>query len=119
MESIEHLAPTEIWKLIEQRLEQNSEPYKGVNAVYEFRLTDEQDGTYQLEFSDGTAAVHYTRQKDTDCILKMKEKHFKKFLLGKLNSTTAFMTGKIKIDGDISLALKLEKMLTQYQIAER
>ncbi|MFB4168702.1 SCP2 sterol-binding domain-containing protein [Virgibacillus sp. JSM 102003] len=116
MESLERFSVKEIWEQIDQQLQANKAPYKETNAVYEFHLMNDVDVVkYQLEFTDGEATVHYTNEKESDCILKMKVKHFKKFLLGNLNSTTAFMTGKLKIDGNINLALKLENMLKQYQ----
>ncbi|MGP4109148.1 SCP2 sterol-binding domain-containing protein [Virgibacillus sp. L01] len=115
MVSLEKSSVKEIWELIDQQLQVNKVLYEETNAIYEFHLINGDDVKYQLEFRDGKATVHYTNEKDPDCILKMKIKHFKKFLLGNLNSTTAFMTGKLKIDGNISLALKLENMLKQYQ----
>ncbi|WP_164670616.1 SCP2 sterol-binding domain-containing protein [Virgibacillus doumboii] len=118
MESIENLSTNGIWSIINQQLQENKNPYEDVNAVYEFQLTDEESGIYQLEFKNGDAFVYYTNEKNPDCTLKMKLNHFKKFLLGNLNSTTAFMTGKLKIDGNISLALKLENMLKQYEFSK-
>ncbi|MEC5426007.1 SCP2 sterol-binding domain-containing protein [Virgibacillus sp. C22-A2] len=114
MISIENSTTREIWKGIERKLEANKEPYATLNAIYEFQLTDEENSIYQLALKDGTATVHFNRQSEPDCTLKMKEKYFKKFLLGNLNSTTAFMTGKLKVDGNIGLALKLENMLKQF-----
>jgi putative sterol carrier protein len=35
------------------------------------------------------------------------------FVLGKLKPTMAFMSGKLKIKGNIALAIKLEKLMTQ------
>ncbi len=115
MVSLEKSSVKEIWELIDMQLQGNKVPYEEMNAIYEFHLINDDDVKHQLEFRDGKAIVHYTNEKDPDCILKMKVKYFKKFLLGNLNSTTAFMTGKLKIDGNISLALKLENMLKQYQ----
>ncbi|WP_188456153.1 SCP2 sterol-binding domain-containing protein [Virgibacillus oceani] len=97
MISIESSSVKDIWQFIEQQLQHNNEPYKDVTAVYEFRILDEDDGVYQLDFADQQASVHYTNEKEADCVLKMKEKYFKLFLLGDLNSTKAFMTGKLKI----------------------
>jgi len=43
---------------------------------------------------------------------------FRLFLLGKLNGTMAFMTGKLKIQGDIGKALKIESILRQYEVTK-
>src|SRR5699024_12127562 len=64
-------------------------PYADINATYEFQLTDAEEETYQLELSRGSASIHDSSAKEADCVLKMKEKHFRKFLQGELNSTSA------------------------------
>lgn len=37
-------------------------------------------------------------------------------LLGNLNGTAAFMTGKLKIKGDMSKAIKLQTILSKYEV---
>ncbi|SHG41023.1 SCP2 sterol-binding domain-containing protein [Ornithinibacillus halophilus] len=108
----------EIWELIESKLEINQEPYQELKAVYEFQLTDHEGEVYQLEFENSGVNIHTQSEKVADCTLKMKEKYFRKFLLGDLNSTTAFMTGKLKVDGNIGMALKLEGLLKKYNFTE-
>lgn len=108
----------EIWEDIQAKLEENNTPYENVHAVYQFELTDVEDGIYQLILDGGSASVQYNADAEADCTLKMKEKYFRKFLQGELNSTTAFMTGKLKVNGNIGLALKLENMLKQYDFAK-
>ncbi|GAB3805422.1 SCP2 sterol-binding domain-containing protein [Virgibacillus kimchii] len=115
---MENKSVEQIWSDIEVVLEENKAPYAEVNAVYQFELTDVEEGTYQLNIVEGTASVHKDAEAEADCTLKMKEKHFRKFLQGDLNSTTAFMTGKLKVVGNIGLALKLENMLKQYDFAK-
>lgn len=43
----------------------------------------------------------------------MKEKDFVKMFKGKLKPTTAFMTGKMKIKGDMQKAMALEKLMAK------
>ncbi|WP_342540632.1 SCP2 sterol-binding domain-containing protein [Heyndrickxia sp. FSL K6-6286] len=46
----------------------------------------------------------------------MKVTDFKKFLQGTMNSAAAFMMGKLKVQGSIGLALKLESLLGEYEL---
>jgi len=46
-----------------------------------------------------------------DCTLKMSFGDFSDLIGGKLNGMTAFMTGKLKIEGDMGVAMKLQSIL--------
>ncbi|AHD02614.1 SCP2 sterol-binding domain-containing protein [Leisingera methylohalidivorans] len=47
----------------------------------------------------------------TDCTLQLSKENLKKLLTGKLNPMTAVMMGKIKISGDMGVAMQLGKLL--------
>ena len=46
-----------------------------------------------------------------DCTIRISQANLVKLIGGKLNPMTAFAMGKIKVSGDMSVALKLGKML--------
>lgn len=48
---------------------------------------------------------------EADCTIRISEPNLEKLLKGKLNPMTAFATGKIKVSGDMSVAMKLSKLL--------
>ncbi len=49
---------------------------------------------------------------DTDVTLTASAEVFKAILDGEQNPTTAFMTGKLKVDGDMGQAMKLSGVLS-------
>ena len=49
--------------------------------------------------------------KAADCTLKMDLSDLADLLGGKLDGMTAFMTGKLKIEGDMGVAMKLQSIL--------
>jgi putative sterol carrier protein len=49
--------------------------------------------------------------KAADCTLKMDFNDFADMIGGKLDGMTAFMTGKLKIEGDMGVAMKLQSIL--------
>lgn len=53
--------------------------------------------------SDGDAAA--------DCTIKLSEEVFMSLIQGKLNPMNAVMSGKIKIDGDMGVAMKLQSLI--------
>lgn len=106
----------EIKNFIEEELNKNSEPISDVKAIYEFHITGEEEDTFQLQLQGGQAKIVQGDKEVADCVLTMSFKSFQQFLIGKLSGTVAFMTGKLKLKGDISKALKLESILKQYKI---
>ncbi|MBM2824210.1 MAG: sterol-binding domain protein [Thermoleophilia bacterium] len=47
---------------------------------------------------------------DADCTFSASEESFAKIVAGEQNPTTAYMTGKLKIKGDMGAAMKLQKI---------
>jgi len=56
---------------------------------------------------DGACTVHEGEASDADVTLKMEDDDLVDMLTGELDGMTAFMTGKLQVDGDIMLAQKL------------
>lgn len=113
-QALDNKSLEEIMTKIEEIINANTEPISGLSLKYQFDISGDSEGTYQLHLQDGKAAV-VQGAGEVQCTLKMSFKNFKKFLAGQLNGTAAFMMGKLKIDGDITKALKLESLLKQYR----
>lgn len=62
------------------------------------------------EIKDGACTVHEGEADNPDVTLKMEDDDLADMLTGELNGMTAFMTGKLQVDGDIMLAQKLSSM---------
>lgn len=108
----------ETWNLIEKTMNGNTTPIKNENLRYEFNLTGEDACTRQLILAEGKASISEDTSIKADCKLIISTIDFMKLLTGDLNSTTAFIFGKLKVDGSIGLALKLEGMLKEYKFKE-
>lgn len=64
------------------------------------------DGQLTLDGSQAVLADH-----PSDCTIRISTANLHKLISGKLNPMTAFATGKLKVTGDMSVALKLGKLL--------
>ena len=64
-------------------------------------------------YIDGNAnpPVISNDDKGADCTVKMDFSDFADLIGGKLDGMTAFMTGKLKIEGDMGVAMKLQSIL--------
>jgi putative sterol carrier protein len=116
--SIDDYTLEEAWGKIETALNENPKPIEGLNAVYQFDISGEEGGTYQLHLSNNKAKVEKGTSSEADCTLQMALPDFKELLLGKLNGTAAFMSGRLKVKGNIGLAMKMDNILRQYDVQE-
>ena len=62
---------------------------------------------------DGTGEGNVVSTDDAaaDCTVNVSQDDFNAILKGELNPMGAFMSGKIKIEGDMGLAMKLQSLL--------
>ena len=117
-EIMENKSVREVWQEIERVMKERPEPIQGMNTVYQYDITGDDSGTFQLLITNGAARVFEGTEATPDCTLTLSDKNFKKMIMGKLNGTAAFMTGKLKIQGSMGLALKLEGILNEYNLSE-
>jgi putative sterol carrier protein len=79
----------------------------GVNKSYIFDI--EGAGVWKVDVTDAGIAVTEGGE-DADVTIHASEETFRDIAERRQNPTTAFMTGKLKIDGDMSAAMKLQKL---------
>ncbi len=83
-----------------------------LNTVILFDLSGEGGGKWTLKLEDGKAAVDEGETAEPAMTLSMSGPDFVAMSNGELNAMQAFMQGKIKIAGDMGLAMKLQTILT-------
>ena len=67
------------------------------------------EGKWLVNVADGAIAV--TEGEGTaDATIETSAETFEKIISGEQNPTTAYMTGKLKIKGDMGAAMKLQKI---------
>lgn len=79
----------------------------GMSNSYVFDI--EGAGQWTVRVADGAVSVE-DGAGDADCTISASEETLLKIARGEANPTTAYMTGKLKIAGDMSAALKLQKL---------
>ncbi|MEE2961666.1 MAG: SCP2 sterol-binding domain-containing protein [Myxococcota bacterium] len=87
-----------------------TEEAKGLNASFHFELAGDDGGLYTVLVNDGHMEIQEGPFEEPTFTLKMKGEDYIKMAHGKLNGAMAFMTGKMKISGDRSLAQTMKKI---------
>jgi putative sterol carrier protein len=80
---------------------------EGMTNTYVFDI--EGAGVWTVAIADGAITVTEGTG-DADTTFSTSEENFAKIVAGEQNPTTAYMTGKLKIKGDMGAAMKLQKL---------
>jgi len=83
---------------------------QGVKAVIQYDITGEGGGTCHVTIADGACTVHEGPAASPNLTLTMAAQDWLDMLAGKLNGQMAFMSGKLKHKGDMSLLMRLASM---------
>jgi putative sterol carrier protein len=86
---------------------------RDVNAVLHWKIYDNPEGGYdhyEVVLEGGTCAVSETPSREPTVTLKLKPADFLKLVSGSASGPTMFMTGKLKLEGDVMLASRLTSM---------
>jgi len=62
---------------------------------------------------DGAKAMAHNEDSAADVTVGVDWDDFQKLIAGQLDPTMAFMTGKLKVSGDMGVAMKLQSVLTK------
>jgi putative sterol carrier protein len=103
------MADANVVKMIFEGMANNFQPDKaaGVNAVIQYDITGDGGGQWNAVIADGTCAVNEGAHDAPKMTLTMDAQDWIDMITGKLDGQQAFMTGKLKIKGDMSLAMKM------------
>src|SRR5262245_54601472 len=88
----------------------NADAAKGMDAVIQFNLSGDDGGQYYAVIKDGKLEVKEGTHPSPKMTMTMAGKDYVDLTLGKLNGQMAFMQGKLKIAGDMGLAMKMQTL---------
>ncbi len=95
----------EFFQTLESRVDETRTA--GMHSSYLFDIDGA--GTWKVEVDDGKVTVSEGGD-DADVTISTTEETFAKIASGEQNPTSAYMTGKLKVKGDMGAAMKLQKL---------
>jgi putative sterol carrier protein len=99
------VAAQDFFDTLESRADESK--LAGMNNSYLFDI--EGEGQWLVSVADGKLSVAQGGG-DADATITTSGDTFEKIVAGEQNPTTAYMTGKLKIKGDMGAAMKLQKL---------
>lgn len=83
------------------------ESAEGVDTVLQYHLTGDEGGDWYVTIKDGQCVVNEGVTENPNVTLTADAQDYKSVILGHTNAMQAFMTGKLRLAGDLNLAMKL------------
>ena len=96
---------------VPENLKNRAEKIAGMSAIYEFQINGPGGGVWTLDLTVPGGQVTCGSSGKATCTITMQDENFVKMVSGQLNAQMAFMTGKLKVAGNMGLALKLQNVL--------
>jgi len=97
---------------IENELKKNGADYvKKINGVFCFKLkSGDKEGVWVVDAKNGTGSVSFNPAGKGDVTISMDDDNLLALMSGQLNPQQAFFQGKLKIAGNMGLAMKLQQL---------
>ncbi len=87
-----------------------SERAQGLRAVIQYDITGADGATYHVVIAEGRCVLHEGAAAAPDLTLTMAADDWIAMVTGKLDGQTAFISGKLRHSGDMSLLMRLPGM---------
>ena len=98
--------------MMKSRVESSPAKVSGLTAAYQFELTGDGGGTFHAVFDQGASDIGEGPAANPGCTVTMAATDFVAMVGGQLNPTAAFMSGKLKLKGDMGLAMRLQSLIS-------
>ena len=97
---------------IKKFIKENPDAIFPNSGVYQFHITGKATADWKLDLNPSPGKVRRSKTGNADVTLTISDEHLMRIAQGKLNVQTAFIQGRLKIEGDMSKALRLGKILS-------
>jgi putative sterol carrier protein len=98
-------------KELPEKVKDDPSVVEGFDGILNFSISGDGGGDWAVEIRDKVLNVSEGGHEKPDIQVTMKGPDFVNFINGKLNGQMAFMTGKLKVKGNMQLAMKLNKLV--------
>jgi putative sterol carrier protein len=88
----------------------NAHAAGGLSASYQFNLSGEQGGQYQLLVRDATCTILEGTHASPDVTLAMTADDCLRVMQGQLDGVAAALSGKVRVEGNLGLAIRLKSL---------
>ena len=99
-----------IFEKIDEGIKKNPQDILKINGTYLFRISGDDGGVFHINLKDDPGVS--LEEKPADCSLFVRDRDFIKIVKGVLPGYKAMLTGKLKVEGSLQLASRLNDVFT-------
>jgi len=101
-----------VFEELTKRIASNPGFVQQIGGIYQFDITgaNGKSQSWNVDLKNGKGTVAEGKSDKAECTLTIGDDDFVGMMTGKLNSQQLFMQGKLKIKGNMGLAMKLGKL---------
>ena len=100
--------PADIFGGMKEEIAANPDKATEIGAVYQFKLTG--DGACEYVVDLKTPEIREGVEDDAQCVVTIDATDFVDMVTGKVQGQQLFMIGKLLIEGDMGVALRLQQV---------
>lgn len=89
-----------------------AEKLKGMDATILFDIKGSDGGLWTVDIDDGAVSLEEGQTGSPDVTVEAKAEDLLALLNGDLNPMAAFMRGRLKVKGDMSIAMQIQKLFS-------
>lgn len=101
-----------VQEIFEHIMTMDTSKVQGINGVMFFDLSGEGGGQWTLTLKDEGVTVESGKTATPNVTFSMAAQDFIAIANGTLNPISAFMQGKVRVSGDMGLAMRLQSLLS-------
>ncbi|XP_078484945.1 sterol carrier protein 2-like [Ciona intestinalis] len=106
---------TPVFKEIQKAMEADGASYiKKIKGIIAFNIKPSKSskgGVWVINAKTGKGSVEFNSTIKPDCTITMTDDDMYDLMMGKLNPNSAFFSGKLKISGNMGLAMKIQNIM--------
>jgi putative sterol carrier protein len=97
---------------VPEALKQHPDKAKEINAVYVFKITGDDGGTWTVDLTGTPPTCTQGDKGNAQCTIEVAHSDFKQMLANPAMGMQLYFQGKLKVSGDPMLATKLQKLFS-------
>ena len=98
---------------VKKELKLNAQYIKPNNGLFQLVVTGDAPRVWRIDLNQSPGVVRKSKVKDPDVTLTVADEHLTRIGKGELNFQTAFIQGRLKMEGDSAKAMKLGTILSK------